>query len=182
MPRPETEEVTLVDRYRPLALGLARDYFIVGADRDDVRQEAMYALVLGLRAYDPARGDRETFLRLVIRRWLWTSIRGATRAKHRPLNESLRVIESPEDGEIDAVDAMACPASDVVEILEDRRRLRALVDALVEDASEMERSAALALARGLTYRETAETLGTSEKAVDNARARLRGKFERRLAA
>jgi RNA polymerase sigma-B factor len=46
----------LVERYRPLATGLARRYSYTSESNDDLEQVACIGLVAAIRRYDPARG------------------------------------------------------------------------------------------------------------------------------
>lgn len=73
-------------KHRPLALMLARDYYLPGADQDDVRQEAMIALWEAARTHDPKRSNFPTWARLVINRHLADCLRVATSKRAAVLN------------------------------------------------------------------------------------------------
>jgi len=91
-------EADLTRRYRPLALGIARDWFLPGSDPDDVRQEAMLGLLVGIRSYQPERGiPLATYLRFSVRMWLAAAAKMANAEKHGPLNTSARVVVGDED-------------------------------------------------------------------------------------
>jgi RNA polymerase sigma-B factor len=53
--RRRTDRDALVERYRPLALSLARRYATIG-DRDDLEQVAMIGLIHAIERFDPSRG------------------------------------------------------------------------------------------------------------------------------
>jgi RNA polymerase sigma-B factor len=53
--RTRADRDALVERYRPLALGLSRRYARAG-DRDDLEQVAMIGLIKAIERFDPARG------------------------------------------------------------------------------------------------------------------------------
>lgn len=66
---------------RPAALRVASEYRIPGLDPEDVRQEALEALWVGLDSYDPSRSNVPSFARLVSERRLISLLRAATRLK-----------------------------------------------------------------------------------------------------
>lgn len=77
-------------KHRPLALMLARDYYLPGSDADDVRQEAMIALWEAARTHDPARGSFPNWARLVINRHLTDCLRVATSRRATVLHLAMR--------------------------------------------------------------------------------------------
>ena len=77
-------------KHRPLALMLARDFYLPGADQDDVRQEAMIALWEAARTHDPGKGSFPNWARVVIRRHLTDCVRTATRGKQLVLTQAGR--------------------------------------------------------------------------------------------
>ena len=75
----------LLDKYRNLVLIIARSYFLIGADRDDITQEGMIGLFKAIRDY---KNDNEasfsTFAHMCIKRQILSAIKTATRKKHMP--------------------------------------------------------------------------------------------------
>ena len=90
----------LLDRYRRFARAKARSYFLVGADRDDVEQEAMIGLYKAARDFRPEHEAAfRAFAELCITRQIITAIKTATRQKHQALNQyvSISADRSGED-------------------------------------------------------------------------------------
>ena len=77
----------LLTRYRRFARSKVRNYFLVGADADDLEQEGLIGLYKAARDY---RADREAsfpvFAELCVTRQIITAVKAATRQKHQPLN------------------------------------------------------------------------------------------------
>lgn len=68
-------------QHRPIARGIARDYRIPGLEQQDVAQEALIALWVAARGFDPEKGAFPPFARTVIHRHLGTLLRAALREK-----------------------------------------------------------------------------------------------------
>jgi RNA polymerase sporulation-specific sigma factor len=72
--------------YRPLARKLARQYFVVGADDDDLEQEALIGLFRAARDFCPDKNmSFPTFAAMCIKRALGDAIRYSCTLKNRPL-------------------------------------------------------------------------------------------------
>ena len=72
-------------KYKDLAKRRAKAMYLLGADNEDVLQEAMIGLYKAVRDY---RADRDaafiTFADLCIQRQIYTAIRQANTKKNRP--------------------------------------------------------------------------------------------------
>ena len=165
-------EAELVAEFAPIAYAIARDFYLLGGDADDLRQEALVGLVKGLRSFDPDRGvPLDRFLALTIRRQVLTAVTMARREKHRPLNEALRVVVLERE-EVDAVD-LAADEIGPHETLVLREQVRALVAAM-RTLSELERRSLAIAHRGEQYAYKDERRDKSvENGIDRARRKLR---------
>src|SRR3546814_3430299 len=85
----------MLTRYRRFARAKARSYFLVGADSDDVEQEALIGLYKAARDF---RAHHESsfraFAELCITRQIITAIKTATRQKHQALNQYVSISAS----------------------------------------------------------------------------------------
>ena len=182
--------VSDLETFRPLAYAIARDYFLPGADVDDVRQEAMIGVWKALRDHDPERGSLRAFVALCVRRQLITAVKLATAGKHRPLSRAVYA-DAPVAGEEDdltLLDLLVAPGADPARIVEDREQLRELLDVVAHDLSPLERRALIGLANGLSYEELREdaselrsrsggpSTSVAPKSIDNALQRARRKL------
>ncbi len=177
----------LLDAYRPLARARARSYFLAGADREDVVQEAMIGLLSAVRGFDPSReASFATFAELCITRQILTAVKTAARQKHGPLNDYVPL--SPADpapgrGDRGLVRALRrTPAQDPAELVLNRERLAALQSHVDVALSDLELDVLRLHVEGRSHAEIADGLGRDPKAVDNALQRARRKLAVHLCA
>ncbi|WP_370326975.1 sigma-70 family RNA polymerase sigma factor [Euzebya sp.] len=166
----------LLVRYRPVVRARARRYHLAGADRDDVVQEGMVGLYKAIRDFAPDGVDGRpasfrTFAELCVVRQILTAVRAATRDKHLLLNAAVPLhpdlplpADRPGSGD---------PAEDLI-----RRAEAEVVGRVVRQLlSDLEVAVLAGLADGHRYAEIAEALGVTDKAIDNARQRIRRKLD-----
>jgi RNA polymerase sporulation-specific sigma factor len=180
--------VAVLDRYRRFARAKARGYFLVGADADDVEQEAligMYKAVRDFRAEHNA--SFRAFADVCMTRQIITAIKSATRQKHQALNQYVSISagragddpgERPVEellhqGRSPSPGATADPAERIV----DAERYRAMRRRLGVVLSGFEVEVLAHYVDGRSYQEIAERLGRHAKAIDNALQRIKRKLE-----
>lgn len=159
-----------------MARRISREFYFPGGDRDDVEQEALIALWIASRDYEPDRGTFKAFATLVIRRRLASCLKTAGRDKHRPLNLSVRTMVDPDGGETRPIAEILPHLHQVVDVAEGREQLALLTAAIETDLTDFERECVLGIASGYDYLD----LGPYKK-VDNALFRARKKLRRALA-
>lgn len=169
-------EEALIERYQILVRACARPYFLAGGDSEDLIQEGMVGLLSAVRHFDPGRDvSFKTYAERCIVARLLTAVRSASRFKHRPLNDSIS-FESPQfdERQIMSVSNLRDPEELVI--------TKELTDELRSETarklSRMEREVLEHFLDGLSYRDIAAKVGTSEKSVDNAVQRIRRKLTR----
>ena len=159
-----------LEDFRPLAYRIATEFFLPGADDDDVRQEAMIGAWKGLRDYRESAGlSLRNFVALCIRRQLATAVKTARRQKHDALTFAVRRLENAEGEVAEVVDLIEDPRADVVDLLAYREALEHMAAVRL---SPIERHALLGIADGYSYAE----LGADFKRLDNAVQRARRKL------
>lgn len=186
--------------YLSLARRIASEFFLPGAEREDVEQEAALALLAAAKSYRPELGvPFEAFAKLVIRRRLKTAVRLSHGLKHRALNESLRSAAAVGDDAgdvVELVDTLPSPGADPALIVPAREEALALLDAIAEDLTPLERRVLIGYANGSSYRELstliddvprkgargADPLKTIDNAIARARRKLADPFEHARAA
>lgn len=78
---------SIIRSYKGIINQKAKSYYIIGADSEDVIQEAMIGLVKAIKTYDKNKeASFKTYADICITRQLITSVRAANREKHTPLN------------------------------------------------------------------------------------------------
>ncbi|MGI8699130.1 MAG: RNA polymerase sporulation sigma factor SigH [Mycobacteriales bacterium] len=178
----EAALVELLDRYRGFARGRARSYFLVGADREDLMQEAMIGLYKAVRDFNEEIGAPfRAFAEVCITRQILTAIKAATRQKHGPLNSYVSISSAAPDGEGTVADALPTGASsDPAELVISAERIQALQRHFDEALSDLEIEVLRLYVDGKTYQEIAVMLDRQVKSVDNALQRIKRKLDGHL--
>lgn len=177
----------LLTRYRPMAIARARSQFLVGADRDDLVQEAMIGLYQAIRDFDDRRGmSFRGFAELCVTRQLADAIRGAGRHKHRALNSYVSFSDpagGAQGAETVVDDLVPMRGSgDPADIVIARERLRSLQLHVREALSELETQVLRLHIEGGSHQQIADRLQRQAKSVDNTLQRIRRKVEGHLMA
>lgn len=160
----------LVRRYRPFVSLIASRYFGASLEPDDMIQEGLIGLMSAVCTYSP---DRNASFRTYCAACVTNAIRTAVKAeggkRNAPLNSSvpLEEIEVPDEISPERI------------VLADEKEgyIRSMIQTRL---SAMEAAVLLRHLNGDDYRETAKTLGITEKAVDNALQRVRSKLSKAL--
>jgi RNA polymerase sporulation-specific sigma factor len=175
--------VALIDRYRRFARAKARGYFLVGADADDVEQEALIGIYKAARDFRPEHlASFRAFADICVTRQIITAIKTATRQKHQALNQyvSISTPRTTDDSGDRAVDELihvhrhgADPADRVIA----QERFGAMRRRLSEVLSGLEVEVLSLYVEGRSYQEIGEELGRHVKSIDNALQRIKRKLE-----
>ncbi len=150
----------------PLLQRLTGRYFIIGADKEDLLQEARIGLHNAIQSYDPAKGaDFLAYARTCIHNNIISAIKEAHGLKHAPLNKSVELHSTP----LFSYDS----PMDLVIIRETLESILAIAE---HQLSKLEKQVLFLYLDGLTYREISHLLHCSEKSVSNALCRIRSKL------
>ena len=176
----EAEDL-LIRRYARVVKALARPFFLVGADSEDLIQEGMIGLLSAIRTYDPgSKASFKTYSQLCIRRKLISAVRNATCKKTVSLDDCLS-LESPLFDETQPemayglrIDSPRRPE----ELVIDKENTQKLFQRVFDVLSPFEQQVLRFYLSGMSYREIAEMTSKTEKAVDNAVQRIRRKVSR----
>jgi RNA polymerase sporulation-specific sigma factor len=175
----------LLARYRNFARSKARSYFLVGADKEDIVQEAMIGLYKAVRDFNPGKETSfRAFADVCVTRQIITAIKMATRQKHIPLNtyvslsKPLATDEEPDRALMDVLQTHE--VTDPAELLISSEELRSMKLAFAEILSDFEIEVLHLYVEGKPYQEIAVLLGRQLKAVDNALQRIKRKVELHL--
>jgi RNA polymerase sporulation-specific sigma factor len=168
----------LMNEYKGRVKKLARAYFLVGGDSDDLIQEGMIGLFKAIRDYDiqKGKGNFTAFADMCITRNMQTAVKTALRNKHRALNESLSLNNETENEEEFInyiIDEHAANPLDVLLKDEQSRDFKAKVQ---NDLSKLEKKVLHEYLEGHSYSEIAARLNKSVKAVDNTLQRIKKKL------
>ncbi len=164
----------LLKLYRPLVLGVARNFFLPNSEPEDVQQIGMIGLWKAILRYNPSRrASFPTFARLCIRRQILSAIK---RAAH----SSVPTVAFPEPSEqpMDWSEWVYDPTPSLLEQLMEQESACSVLQELQARLSPLEAQVLALYGRGHSYRQIAEQIGCSCKAVDNALMRIRRKAAR----
>jgi len=176
----EAEEA-LVSRYHRLVRQLARPFYLVGGDSDDLIQEGMIGLIYGVREYQADRpASFRTFAEICIRNRLYSAVRAAARDKHSPLNQSVPLEIPFFDSRTTSFGASLLSQANPEDLVIRREDLLDTLSGVRKQLSEFEAKILGYYLDGLTLREMAEAVHKSPKSVDNAVQRVRRKIARHL--
>ncbi|MCR5482335.1 MAG: RNA polymerase sporulation sigma factor SigH [Clostridia bacterium] len=171
-------EELLIEKYREMVKAKAHLYFIVGADTEDVVQEGMIGIFKAIRNYEEGHSASfRTFADMCVNRQILTAISSANRMKHSPLNTSVSLSRPLNEGG-ETLEEVIMPESDNnPETLMIVREFLEYIDGEGHDNfSAFEHLVWNEYLQGKGYRQIAEELGKTPKAVDNAIQRIRKKI------
>lgn len=177
---PDAAEL-LCERYKDTVRAIARPYFLLGGDRDDLLQEGMIGLYKAIQHYEGRHNAAfHSFAELCVTRQILSAIKMAARNKHQPLNSYISLYGTPgapfECGP-ELIDMLRMTAEDPEETLLHKEAERDLRRKLEEVLSPFEKQVVDRFLSGLSYRQIGESLACGRKSVDNALQRVRKKLE-----
>lgn len=162
-------EEYLLEKYKPFVKSKSRALFLVGGDKEDLIQEGMIGLFKAIRDFNPENGAPfASFAKMCVERQIYTAIEAAGRLKNAPLNAYISLSEDSEnlmDGGIE--DA-------VIEKTSYQQMYQKIQDYL----SSMEKEVLELYLDGKDYTEIAKILDKSDKSIDNALQRIKGKIRK----
>lgn len=172
----------LLARYKNFARVKARNYFLVGADKEDIVQEGMIGLYKAIRDFQSDRqASFRAFAELCIQRQIITAIKTATRLKHVPLNGYVSLQKPIQDDggeERVLVDVIGQdPRADPAELVVSREEIDAMQTSFREILSDLEAHVLHLYLEGKSYQDIAESLKRQVKSIDNALQRIKRKIE-----
>ena len=177
----------LLNKYKNLVKSQAGQYFIPGADEQDILQEGMIGLFKAVRDFDESKdASFGTFAKLCVTRNIQSAVNKANRKKQEPLNTSVSLNAASENGTASELESQAVSSlkrlgvDDPEKILIDSENYKFLMESIQNDLSISEKAVFKLMIKGLGYREIAEELGKESKSVDNAITRIRTKAKKHI--
>lgn len=173
----------IIRHFRKEINGKAQLYYIAGADRDDVVQEAMIGLYKAIKTFDVNGGAGfDTYANLCMRRQILDAIRSANREKHEPLNNSVSInkMVAPRDGadydETTLEETLQGNAADDIDVMKVLNETFDSMNNGPQALSRIEADVWREYTEGKSYEEIAQQLGKPVKSVYNAMGRLKKKI------
>ena len=175
----------IFNKYKNFVFLKSRNYFLMGAEREDLIQEGMIGLLKAIRGYDKNKlASFKTFASICIKRQLITAIKSANSQKNIALNtavDMLATCNEREDGKEVGGYYMKGLESYISynpeELYITKEQIEGLRDYLKDSLSGFEFEVFNHMVNGLTYKDIAEKLEKKVKSVDNAIQRIKRKSE-----
>lgn len=158
----------LLTKYKSLVSGVARSYFIVGADDEDLVQEGMIALYKAIGSYDTkSEVPFSAYACSCIKNRLLDAIKSANRDKHKALNSYVPIYEIGEGTFVsDSAEDRAIRLENSIQVKK----------TIAENLTKDELRVLSLYLRGQSYRDIATEVGKSEKSVDNVLQKIKKKI------
>lgn len=162
----------IVKNFKTKVKAIARGYFLIGGDLDDLVQEGMIGLSKAIKSFDKSKSDDfNAFALMCVNREIINCIKKNNSDKNKTLNYTVS---------LDGIAENAFKTTSPESIVLDREENDFLLKAIDEQLSEFERTAVLAYIKGFSYGEIALQNNVDAKAVDNALQRARTKLAKFL--
>ncbi len=158
---------TLMTNYKKLVNKIARKYFIIGADLNDVIQEGMIGLFNAYSNYNQQKNVQfRTFATICINRQIISAIKKAYKHSKNDLIDDVNL------NEIYSNEKIISPEDDFI----DHENFKILKDEIKSKLSKLETQILNEFLQNSSYEEIASNLNISKKSVDNVLSRIRNKL------
>lgn len=172
----------IIERYKSLIEIRVSNYFINGAEKDDLMQEGRIGLFKAIMNYDAEKdASFNTFANLCIERQLINAVKNSNRQKHMPLNNYVSLNGSDDDSSNENIDTVLNNSvEDPLDTITKEEYMNEINDTLDKNLSDFEKNVLDLLLKGYKYEEIAQKLDSNSKAIDNAIQRIRKKTIKNL--
>ena len=178
----EEAEEELFARYKPVVSSVARSYFLMGAELDDLIQEGMIGLYKACQKFSEKQASFKTFAYLCIKRQIQTAVKQANRQKNKMLNNYISLdsqggYKTGENGEDEAV--LILPSKELspdAEMIQ-KENYKEIVKKIKSALSPLELKVLTLYLKGNSYQTISVEVGKSCKSVDNLLYRIKNKLE-----
>lgn len=169
------DEVALNDLlkdYKPLVMSIARKYYLIGGELDDLIQEGMIGLYRAVLTYkNDKNANFTTFASICVNRQIQTAIKKANSGKNKPFTN----LYSVDSKILDRMLSNDCSPEDIVLRKESLKEISDLVNI---NLSKLEKEILKNYLMGKSYEEIGNDLHINKKSVDNGLNRIIKKLEK----
>ncbi len=178
----EQAEEHILNKYKPMVNSVARSFFLVGAELDDLIQEGMIGLYRACQKFSADNASFKTFAYICVRRQIQSAIKSANRQKNKMLNNyvsldnqggfKLNENTSGEDAILILPSNTLSPDNQIIE----KENLLEMVESIKKALSSLELRVLTLYLKGNSYQAIANMLGKNSKSVDNCLHRIKNKL------
>ncbi len=165
----------LFDKYKSAVKAVARSYYIVGGDEDDLIQAGMIGVFLAVKSYN-GNGPFYPYVYRGIKNHIITLIRKSNQKKHAPLYNYIS-LSSQDDGDIVksniAMDEKFEPEREYI----NKEAERELKEKIKKTLSSYENQILSLYLQGYSYEDICKKTNKNYKSIDNALQRIKKKIQ-----
>ena len=166
----------LIEIYKSTIKQLTRKYFIIGADCEDVYQEALIGFLKAVKGYDEGHNASfKTFAIMCMKAQIITKINNSQNAKNKALNDAVEMEDDAEDLDGWAY-ALVCEELSPEDKLINRQKMKVVINYIKNEFNDTQRRVLSAYLYNYTYAQIAEMIGRDAKFVDNCLTQMRKKL------
>jgi RNA polymerase sporulation-specific sigma factor len=168
----------LLKGYKSLVNKIARSYFLIGGDMEDIVQEGMIGLYKAIINFSSDKhASFKTFASLCIKHQIQTAVKVASSEKNMMLSTALPITERVHDEEYEEIEILipsALPSPDD-KVLQ-REKMQELQKAITSALSPLENKILALYLQGYSYNEIAQMGNLNKKSIDNGLSRIKHKL------
>ena len=167
----------LFSRYKNIVNSIARSYFLIGGDMEDIVQEGMLGLYKAIQGYSQEkRASFKTFATVCIKHQIQNAVKKASSEKNMILSSAIPILEQPDfdDDEAEVVLMSTLPTPDAQVIA--KENATELNQKISSSLSKLERKILSLYLKGYNYSEISNLGDVSKKSIDNALTRIKQKL------
>lgn len=151
---------------------ISREYFLIGADSDDLIQEGMIGLYKAINVYDAEKNHNfSAFASLCIHRQLQNAVKNANRKKNSPLNKyvPIKYYDGSSESEDENIIRMVIvdDTSDIEQNFVDKESNAILLSKVKNVLNDLQFTVLKKFINGESYSAIAESVDLTTKNVDN---------------
>ena len=164
----------LITRYKKAVMKIARSYYLVGGDMDDLLQEGMIGVFKAINNFN-FNGEFKTFAYRCIKTNLITTIKSANRLKHKPLINYVS-LSIDDENDVDKNKFFDSGIINPEETYINNETEMELRDKISTSLSSLENIILRYYLDGYSYSEISVKIEKNVKTIDNAIQRIRKKL------
>lgn len=160
----------LLNEYKPLVSKIARQYFLMGGEIDDLIQEGMIGLYKAINSFDKTKNATfKTFATLCVKRQIQTAVKKSLSLKNSLFHELF------DDSILDIIDTPSAKENPEEKAIS-KEKYEFIKTEINQRLSGFEKDVLKKYLSGMSYENIAKSLSVTRKSVDNALSRIRIKL------
>lgn len=178
----------LVQRYSKFLFSKVIPFYLPGAEREDIIQEAYIGFLKAIQDFDKSKGNFFNFANLCVQRQITTAIKSSNRNKSKVLKNPISLESNIFDEELgdkslydyispNKIIQGAYHENSIEDTIIDFMEKNRIKENLVSKLTSKEKEILKLRAQGFTYMEIAKKINSSAKSVDNAIQRIKKKIK-----